>query len=65
MTVPEAAKLLGMTPFNIHGWILNGDCPFGYCIKKKTRKGGKNTYFVVDQQLYRFLEGKKDDVSVY
>ena len=66
MTVKEAAQILDMTPLNIRGWILNGDCPFGYVIRKKKNKYGRNTYVIIEQQLTRFLnEGKNEDVLIH
>lgn len=63
MTVKEAAEKLDMSPLNIRGWILNGDCPFGYVIRKRKSRYGRNTYVIIEQLLNKFLEGEIGDVS--
>lgn len=57
MTIPEAAPLVNMTPEAIRGWILNGNCPFGYCIRSKKNRYGRNSYVIIERQLFDFLEG--------
>ena len=60
MNVPEAAKIIGISPLNIRGWIESGTCPFGYIVRQKTRKGGRNTYVIIESRLRAFMEGKQN-----
>lgn len=64
MTVPEAADIVGISPLNLRGWINYGNCPFGYCIRKREKRTGRNTYVIVEAQLKTFMEGIKNDGSI-
>lgn len=58
MTPPEAAKILKMSVRDLHGWILNGNCPFGTVTKAATRRGGRNRYYINEERLQLWQQGK-------
>lgn len=54
MTVPEASKLLNMSPQLIRVWIQSGKCPFGVILANKTRK----TYYINQERMKLWCEGR-------
>lgn len=63
MTIPEALEKypLNLSPQLIRCWIANGTCPFGYIIRQKNGRTGRNTYFINEAQLRAFIEGKNNE----
>lgn len=63
MTIPEALKKypLNLSPQLIRCWIANGNCPFGYIIRQKNGRTGRNTYFINEALLRDFIEGKNNE----
>ena len=57
MTIQEAAKQLRLSEQLLRVWIQNG-CPFGEVIRKKNNRYGKNTYYVNEERLHMFIEGR-------
>ena len=60
MTIPETLKKypLNLSPQLIRCWIANGTCPFGCIIRQKDKRNGRNTYYINEQALKNFIEGK-------
>ena len=50
----EAATQLGISTQCLRVWIQQGDCPFGYVIR---RDGKRKNYFINEFQLNEFLRG--------
>lgn len=60
MTTKQAATRLGISPQALRVWIeqKNGSHPFGEVIREKSGKYGRNTYFINEQRLESYLQGK-------
>ena len=58
MKTTEAAKILKMSLQDLYGWILSGSCPFGVVTKKAEKRGGRNSYYINDERLQLWLQGK-------
>lgn len=62
MTIPQALSKypIQLSEQLIRVWIQNGTCPFGYIIRQKNGRTGRNTYFINEAQLRDFIEGKSN-----
>lgn len=58
MTIQQVAKQLRLSEQLVRCWIVNGTCPFGYVIRSKSKRNGRNTYYINEQALKNFIEGK-------
>ena len=60
MTTKQAATRLGISPQALRVWIeqKNGNHPFGEVIREKSGKYGRNTYFINEQRLENYLQGR-------
>ena len=60
MTTKQAATRLGISPQALRVWIeQKGDNhPFGAVIREKSSRYGRNTYFINEQRLESYLQGK-------
>ena len=61
MTIPEALEKypIQLSAQLIRVWAQSEKgCPFCYIIRQKNGKTGRNTYFVNEQALKNFIEGK-------
>ena len=58
ITVKQAAAELGLPEQAIRSWISLGTCKFGEVIHEKKSKHGRKTYFVDDDRLRLYKEGK-------
>lgn len=58
MTIQQVAKQLRLSEQLIRVWIQSGNCPFGYVIRQKDKRNGRNTYFINEAQFCNFIEGK-------
>lgn len=60
MTIPEAlAKYpVQLSAQLIRCWINHGTCPFGYVIRERADRYGRNSYYINEQQLRQFLNGE-------
>lgn len=58
MKTTEAAKILKMSLLDLHGWILSGNCPFGVVTRKAEKRGGRNRYYINEERLRLWLQGK-------
>lgn len=54
MTVAEASKMVNLSPQLIRVWIQNGNCPFGYIVRKGE---DRNTYLISEALLKKWIEG--------
>lgn len=65
MTIPEAlAKYpVQLSAQLIRCWISHGTCPFGYIVREKSNRHGKNTYYINEQELRKFLGGEEVCIS--
>lgn len=54
----DAAKQLGIPEQSLRLWIANGTCPFGYIIRQKNKRNGRNSYYICEEQLRNFIEGR-------
>lgn len=59
MTIQQVAKQLRLSEQLVRVWIQNGSCPFGYVIRAKDKRNGRNTYYINEQALKNFIEGKE------
>lgn len=60
MTIQQVAKQLRLSEQLVRVWIANGNCPFGYIIRQKNGRTGRNTYYINEQALKDFIEGKNN-----
>lgn len=60
ITVKEASDILEIPVQTLRLWIQNGNCPFGYIIRQKNGRTGRNTYYINEQALRNFIEGKNN-----
>lgn len=60
MTIPQALSKypIQLSEQLIRVWIQSGSCPFGYVIRPKNKRNGRNTYYINEQALKNFIEGK-------
>ena len=58
MTIQQVAKQLRLSEQLVRVWIQSGNCPFGYVIRQKDKRNGRNTYYINEQALKNFIEGK-------
>ena len=61
ISTAEAATRLGISPQALRVWIeQKGDShPFGAVIREKSNRYGRNTYFINEQRLESYLQGKQ------
>lgn len=60
MTIQQVAKQLRLSEQLVRVWIQNGNCPFGYIIRQKNGRTGRNTYYINEKALKDFIEGKNN-----
>ena len=58
MTIQQVAKQLRLSEQLVRVWIQSGNCPFGCIIRQKDKRNGRNTYYINEQALKNFIEGK-------
>ena len=58
MTIQQAATQLGISTQALRVWIAQGNHPFGCVIRQKDKRNGRNTYYINEQALKNFIEGK-------
>ena len=61
MTISEASKKLNLSEQLLRCWIQSGSCEFGYIIRPKASRTGRNTYYINEQALKDFIEGKNNE----
>lgn len=63
MTISEALKKypIQLSAQLIRVWAQSEKgCPFCYIIRSKSKRNGRNTYYINEQALKNFIEGKNN-----
>lgn len=62
MTIPQALSKypIQLSEQLIRVWIQSGNCPFGFVIRQKNGRTGRNTYYICEKALRDFIEGKQN-----
>lgn len=60
MTIPQALSKypIQLSEQLIRVWIQSGNCPFGYIVRAKDKRNGRNTYYIAEEKLRCFIEGR-------
>lgn len=63
MTIAQALEKypIQLSAQLIRVWITNNTCPFGYVVRAKDKRNGRNTYYINEMQLKNWLEGKTSE----
>lgn len=66
MTIKQALEKypIQLSAQLIRVWITNNTCPFGYIVRQKDKKNGRNTYYINETELQLFLAGTNNAPNV-
>jgi len=56
--VADAARILEVPEQSLRLWIAKGTCPFGSVMIEKKSRNGRNTYYINEERLNLYLQGK-------